>query len=1276
DAAAVDERLAIARDELRGLEADEKILERLERQDRWIAGSLTPTERELMTRLSDRVRADSGIVADVGLIEVGPLAGPVTAAGARVEGVRLEARLPIATRAYLADEELVSRFRSGLPRPPTSGQLAAAADLRLSVASVAVLPSPEGGPALRITGDRLPAAAELRDRLRVMPATAPALLRARVADALACLERVEQLRAGPLTPARQQELVEQTERARALLGTDIGALSLGRVTGQLDPATGALVFTVHDVEARDIIGDGFAVRHVRGDVSASLSGLLDLQSDPRQPGAVVDEARGRLTGGFGLDLVAAGVTTEAGQVGEVTVAGLRGEVRAIAGGYRFSGVWATRIELGEVALGAPGNGVTAVNVQVEGLRLDGEWRTGAGLIRKLGINTLRADRLRYEGSDEDGTLNVELVSGALTGIEASELTFARDAKGMQLMSGKGSIGGFADLRYRLALGALGGGSPKSVSGTLSGGAIPKIRVSTASAGGRTYSLRLADLQAFGTEIRTPDGTVVIQRMRTSGTVTKTPAGTTAALRLTDIGIGPVRWRSGSARLSGPGPVTLRSVDVEGTYEPTQLRINKFDARGIEATGLRYVDGDLDVRLGRFPAVRPGALSIQRAFLQDFVLPLRPGGGSTPTAGKLELTGSAAEFRGRLSRGLSAEGEVSARSIEVGFFRDDTLVVEARGLGGDVSVEADDLRAHATLNDADTGVLRISPDAIRIGGPGVPGLRIGMLDVDNLAVHSAGGEHPFDLRTLGGGGSVYLLGIDAAVTIERWRPREPHPKDKPFRRVVLDRFAIDRIDAEGLELELPADNVRITVPLLPGGGSAPVTQLRHVVLQGAGGAGFDLTSMTGVARLDQIVVPRLEADVRNRFRGAVELQTGPSSIGFLARGGTVVDIANPRARITDSPELTIEELGATSVHVAGGIVSVTGAHADRLSYEQPGIAVQAERIAAAGTITASSARVEVPELRINDGHVHVNFAAMPAGSGGGSGTTGGLDQADLARLMDSLQGSLGLTVFVTVRIPLYEPQDLRIPVRLQFTNGAINYQQLQRDLQGAIKAKDADETDDPTHTVNVAASRPEFWMERNDLVVGLHLADVGDQWGNSAPVLYELARWNLATDEVRPAAVQNRLRLARAINPAPSGSSGGGGPVDLDSLEIRDIAADLSVRSGGPIPLNFTSNAASGRVVFAPDALVHLRMAGFVPGTTRAVARGPLPGGPGLRAISLDQVNLTEVAVTLSTGDRVTTGRIELRGLRDGTLSFAGHQPMVFDARIVQAVARSIVWKRR
>src|SRR5262249_19424923 len=177
--------------------------------------------------------------------------------------------------------------------------------------------------------------------------------------------------------------------------------------------------------------------------------------------------------------------------------------------------------------------------------------------------------------------------------------------------------------------------------------------------------------------------------------------------------------------------------------------------------------------------------------------------------------------------------------------------------------------------------------------------------DSLRISTAIGSHPLDL-TMDSAGGIYLTDIRANARFNLWREGETHPADAWFRSLVIDQLEIQRIDAEGLRLELPGDGVVVTIPVQPYPGSGPLpprATLRHIVIAEPRGPSFEWHPgtggfMRGTPRVDEITVPRLEAEVAGAFHGAAELHTDEVSIGLVERGPFTLDITHPRARMTD------------------------------------------------------------------------------------------------------------------------------------------------------------------------------------------------------------------------------------------------------------------------------------------------------------------------------------------------------------------------------------------
>jgi hypothetical protein len=221
------------------------------------------------------------------------------------------------------------------------------------------------------------------------------------------------------------------------------------------------------------------------------------------------------------------------------------------------------------------------------------------------------------------------------------------------------------------------------------------------------------------------------------------------------------------------------------------------------------------------------------------------------------------------------------------------------------------------------------------------------------------------------------------------------------------------------------------------------------------------------------------------------------------------------------------------------------------------------------------------------------------------------------------------------------------------------------------------------------------MDGGDLVFQLHIADVtvatSDPTGQTVatatiPVTTEIARWHLATDELKEARDLHQLRLARAIHPVAESDEGKSeaekaveqqATADLvASIELRDIDADLSVRSTQDIPLNIDSPTVRGLIVLAPAAIIGLRATGGIEAWKQPKSRAKLPGVGGLRAVSIDSVGIKSTAFVIKDSTKVETGKITVSNVHDASVEIKGVYPpglKTIDATIGKAIAEDIKW---
>lgn len=1301
-----------------GLEELEAELEKLERKDRWEAGALSARERARLAELSDLLRGDAGATLDIGAITVGRVSGAVEAEGGSIRGIHLEGRLPLGPSGYYADEDLVSRFVAGGRDAPTVADLARKSDVRLTIASTELVQGAGGEPTLRFLAEKVPTVEELSTRIAALSPTVDASLRDRLVEAKAIIAEIDSFRVGEPTLAVQDRITELTRRVRRLLGVSVGILTLGPITGGLSEE-GALTATVHGIDAKgvkgDIAGQGFAIRQVTGDLTLGVGGLTALDVGVSSLGSATGKARARnaLTGRFGLDARIEGITTEMGDLGEVSISGLAGDVSMLADGYAVRHLRATRLAAGGINLGVAGARVTGKSVALEGLDLDAEVhykpdRTlDSAKVPRLDVKRIAADALVYEATDADTGEGVraDIVSGGLVDVRVQDLVVAWDSDGVQHLSAAGSLGAVDDLRYKVLMSALDSASrtlkQTTVTSTVTAGgaegAPPVLAAAFAQDGKeRKITLDVTALRLLGTEVRTPDGSVIVRRLTLGGRVTdSTKDGQTFDVTVGDVDVGRIRWKIGTARVSGDGAITLRSVHATGTRKPDgALRVDELELAEVDASDLSYVDGAIDVHLGRFDKKQPGLLHIRRIHLSGLAFDKE---GNRAPGAHVDILGSHLDFKASVAAGIKASGQIDAQAIAIDLYRGDSFAVRLRGIGGDVAVDMNGLHGHAVLDGLGADSISVTPSAVKVSG-----LHIDQISLDALRVVNPTTPGRFALAT-DPEGTIDVLGIDFTARLDRWLPGESHPADQPFKKLAVEQFEIQRIQAEGLTLDLPDDGVRIQLPIRYASDTGVLPEmatLHHIWLSGEKpGTGFEYVPgkaghLSGVAHLDSAAIPSLLADIKDRFKGDVSLNTNAASIGFLEKGGRVIDIKNPRAALKDPATLSrydqtvvFSELGAESVHVADGKTEVTGAHLDNLRFEQPGVVVEIPTISAPGTIEVWKSTGKIPILQIDNAKIHVGFGALAAsgsgGSGGGAAPAFVLGPGSLAGMLDGLQGGLSMNVLVKiVDLPVWlNNRDLNAPVDLQFTNGKLDYKSLQSGLNKGVTMKMADEENANSPGLgNFAARALEFWMDGpKTLVLGLHLTDMptggpDDQSGQTVPILKSLVRWNLETGEIDDAAA-GKLRLFRAIGPEKKKSSGGGGeePALVDTLEFRNIVANLSVESKKSIPFDFVRPPVIGSITFAPNAIMGLHVEGGVSANVRPPSRWSDPEPKGLSAVSLDAVNIESTSIVLLGGGALSTESITITKLKNGSLGFNRQTPANFDATIEKAVAKNIRW---
>jgi hypothetical protein len=1340
---------------------DEERLKELEAKDRWHPGSLTDAERAQLVELTKRLRSDVGVSAEIGSIALGPLTGAVEAAGVTLTGVHASARLPNVgilpyAPGYLDDKSLVEQFKKGGPKVPTVGELAKSSEFSLTIDATEILNTDPTQPAVVIRADRLPKVTELQDRIAALPdieGNKP--IRDRLSQALFTLMALDRARGRAQAGATEQDRLsaaqlvrELTDEARRLLGIEIGGLKFGRITGALDPATGTLVATVSDTVITGLAGPDFAVDELTGSLELRL-GAGGVSARPDQLGDV-DPAKlaGQLTPGFGLkNVTAKGIHLAQGSIAQATVGHLTGTLTATETGFEIPDLALDRLEIDGIAVGTEGADIVGEAVTVQQLGMDiavYTTKTSTGtkltraLIKSMSIGSLGGRHVVADLPDTAGGVRAELIGGELRGIEASNLDFQEGSDGWALVGGSGAIGSFADVRYAVAIGALKG--RKTVAGTLSTSREPVSKgASTVTASyarspdGQKFSLSLSvsELEALGTVITTPDGSVTIRRVTIAGKYDASQAGAKASATLTGLTIGAIDWKAGSGRLRGTGPITAKQVTLaasatadvpardgqpagKGAWTVTDIVIASLDG-----TGLHYTDPPLDIHLGRDdqPA-NPGEapLRIGRVHIR-------------PAKGQLSITDLSADFGGDLTKSLQVSGHMSVDSLSLDLHRDDHLVAVVHGVTADAKLSGDYSGAIAVKGFGGAKI-DVGPDGITVGSDDEKddGLRIEQITLSSLSLTSTVGGHKFTLTTQQDG-RVDLLGIRAKVRIDRWKPDEKHTSKSPWKQVAVEKLSIERINLGAIQVDLPGDDITIVIPARA---DADPPTLHGLELTGGVGSdglwhpeflfNLETFALEGGASVTDITLP-LNARIRDKFKGDAVLTTMKSSIDLLADVGVKIDVQNPALTIAKAVQLgqdrtiRIGKLGAEKLTFADGRLFVKGPTITDLEYTQKvgdslavWIKIPSANLSEFDYTTAFGGRVDIPSLDIKEAFISLDLAVLAATSPGTTGTSSGIDKTKLRPVVDEIDGSVSVVMFVSADVGGLK--DFRIGTDddmlvVPIKHGAVDIPTFEKNIKGKVHAEQIGSGFYlRPWVVNAVAKDPILRLDHERLQLGVYILDPEsvDQGndpdgvnrpGNSA--WNDILTWDLHSPDISKAGA-GKFALWSALfdlhkEPEPTAAQKAAqtpaqkeerekkeakNQAILDSLEIRKLVARLDIKNSGPLPITIESDTVKGVVTLSDQALLSLQVSGGIPAVKPPAERpGTNPGGLdiSLGAFKLDKIDLSIFDKPTPTEiQQLHTGTIQIKDLKDANISFDDlWHPQRFAGTIKSAHAESIRW---
>src|SRR5262249_29635437 len=134
---------------------------------------------------------------------------------------------------------------------------------------------------------------------------------------------------------------------------------------------------------------------------------------------------------------------------------------------------------------------------------------------------------------------------------------------------------------------------------------------------------------------------------------------------------------------------------------------------------------------------------------------------------------------------------------------------------------------------------------------------------------------------------------------------------------------------------------------------------------------------------ELAIPQLQANVKDAFHGTVDLHTDEASASFMQNGDTVIDFANPLAKLKDPAwlnrpdrKLLIKQLGAAEARIeltsAPPKVIIRNAYLKGARYEEDGVLVEVEDATVPGQSVFTPTTGSIPKVDIKDAHLHLDL----------------------------------------------------------------------------------------------------------------------------------------------------------------------------------------------------------------------------------------------------------------------------------------------------------------
>jgi hypothetical protein len=1026
-------------------------------------------------------------------------------------------------------------------------------------------------------------------------------------------------------------------------------------------------------------------------------------------------------------VTASGVTLDwaGNRLGRVAVTGLSGEVERL------------RARPDAPELGDRVTDLRAASIVVDGIdyRTESAWihsdgpttvtgvllnatthRAGAGgwsiIVPRLEMARVAAENLVVERNGPGTPYRATVRSGALVGLVVTDLRYLLPASGDgQLTGARLTLGGLDQLRFGVVSGAF------SFSGALgSRGGVGTLIVGAA-VGRETFDL--SGLVLTEGVLGTGDGQVHIERLDLNAGVThEGDTWTVRSLDIPTLRFGTIDWRVRTgARLTSTGGVTVSGVTASGSYRVAHGRktvhVDRLVISSVTATDLRYVEGAIDIRLGRDIPAHPGQppLRISTITLNDFEWS-SPGG---VTGGRLGILSATADFRGSLTTELSTQATLEVGRLGATFSRGGNVVLSA-GLSADADLTYRDsaatgfmpseVTAHLGVHDLDTGAVHIGPDVIEFGAGTSPGLSIGTVALDRIDYRS----NDLRIESMPGGRGVVVHRLTARVRVELRTERERRSAGgaaaSPIRRVALRELTADAIEFDGLQLTFPnliapdpsgathpvqlqltpgetgvLRGVAVRIPVSADGLVLTPPNTTHsdwaipeLALQVLGD-----TDATG-ARRPALLLPRLRASIAGKLHEAEgRLSADRVDVTRYSGGGMLLDLTNPSLtriiasfnaagaprhvlRLLGAPAGALPEGGVSAQRVTydtrAGVVTARELGVSQLSYEDAagGLVVRVDRARVPGetraTLAAAGRRttVRLPSLIIDGAYLE-----MTETPGRPSAATSRTPYADL--LADLLRRNVN-TVMDNLNGQL--GFDLVIG-RLAATGvppwlvGATIPMRLGF-ADGHLNYQDVEAG---LHTAGWAGGRLYFDIAGNQLRLRFRSPTLPPTPITPVPIPlpdFTIAHWTLSSGELTAAQAPGHLVSAWRLMQLEGwgrekleDALAGPASAGPPSVELTHIDGRLSVLNNDPIPIFFPP---------APGARLHgtIRLANH--SILGLALHGNLPRtagstaatpGSGLEPVSLEQARVLDTQLTFPGLGDLRTGRITVEDISDVVL---------------------------